>query len=290
MHGGHGFIWASREVALRFRHPGCKCAVVADFDTGNPKLKGYEPEKNAELYNECEKAVRTDAEAKWAAMTDEERAEHKGGFGSYLRNRAVEERNVRIDRERRIGRRIEGAEVLHRDFCPKSIAEVRAQRAQYDAELKRQWNEYTKRGKTAEAYAETVGSYVEGLVSSGRLRVEPFVDLKLDKGKEVQLAKWLADAGHEVLLRSTMSSSDTNDALIDAVVWEFKRIESSNPRKITQRIMEKVPRQGPRFVVDLSESGVCKSDAQRKVAELLDRRGVTQIMLVHEGSLTLFTK
>ena len=43
-------------------------------------------------------------------------------------------------------------------------------------------------------------------------------------------------------------------------------------------------------MVDLSESVIARSDAEQIIAELLDKDGVEEIMLVMEGSVKHFKK
>ena len=197
--------------------------------------------------------------------------------------------------EERHRRRIFEAVVVHEDFYDMAIDEVGKRRREYDSELRRKWSEYKAMAKQdgvspKEAYDSTVGRYFASQSAPGRMSVDSFVDLKDRKGHEVQLAKWFADAGHTVRLRSSGPDGDTNDALIDGVQWEFKRITSRHHGKIVKRVLEHVPRQGPRFVVDLSENLIARDDAERIVAELLDRDGVDEIMLVLNGSVKHFVK
>lgn len=44
MIGSRDFDFKSEKTASAERHPGCTCPVVADFDTKNPHLEGYDPE------------------------------------------------------------------------------------------------------------------------------------------------------------------------------------------------------------------------------------------------------
>lgn len=44
MIGSNDFYFNSNKTAAAERHPSCTCSVVADFDTKNPHLEGYDPE------------------------------------------------------------------------------------------------------------------------------------------------------------------------------------------------------------------------------------------------------
>ena len=196
--------------------------------------------------------------------------------------------------ERRYRRRIDEAETVHSDFYSLSVEEVAAEREHYDSELRKKWNEYKERCKEDGvgpkiAYDTTVGLYFSGLSKPGHMSADSFVELK-DRGHEAQLSKWFADSGYTVKLRTSPSTRDTNDALLDKISWEFKRITSDKPSKMKRRITEKIPRQGPRFVVDLSESRMAKEEAERAVAELLDDENIIEILLVQNGTLKRFKK
>ena len=192
-------------------------------------------------------------------------------------------------------RRINEAPIVHEDLYTMSAEEVGMERKSFDSELKSKWTEYKAMSKRdgvspKEAYDSTVGRYFASLSAPGRMSVDSFVDLTNNKGHEVQLAKWFADAGRTIRLRSSASAGDTNDALIDGVPWEFKRITSNSVAKLKRRVTEKIPRQGPRFVVDLSESSMSESDAEAAIAELLDDENITEILLVQNGRVKHFKK
>lgn len=197
--------------------------------------------------------------------------------------------------EERHRRRIDEAVVVHDAFYTMTPNEVRLQRERYDSELRAKWAEYKAMKKQDGvspkiAYDSTVGSYFASLSLSGRMSVDSFVELTNNKGHEAQLAKWFADAGHTVRLRISPSSYDTNDALIDGIAWEFKRITSGSVAKLNRRVTEKLPRQGPRFVIDLSESPITDTDAESAVAKLLDDENIIEILLVQNGRVKHFKK
>lgn len=104
MLGSRGFT-NTKTAMEHMRHDGCKCEVVADFDTDNPALEGYDPDAMYQLYRESS----TDADMKqwqdeWNAMSSEERAKYvrrtrdrtgaikeiPGDWSTYVRNRTVQ--------------------------------------------------------------------------------------------------------------------------------------------------------------------------------------------------------
>ena len=205
------------------------------------------------------------------------------------------EKEERETAEQRYQRRIDEAETIHSEFYDMTVAEVTAERERYDLEFRAKWNEYKAEAKKngvspKEAYDRTVGKHFASLSKSGSMKVDSFVELKNNKGHEVQLSKWFADSGHDVKLRTSPSVSDTNDALIDGIAWEYKRILSDKVAKLNRRVTEKIPRQGPRFVVDLSESSMREDVAEGAIVKLLDDENITEIMLVQSGRVRLFKK
>lgn len=102
MLGSQGFVYSSDKTATSARHPWCKCVTVVDFDAENPSLKGYDEGGMYDRYLSCRKAIEQDAERRWDAMDDAEKARYGGNgrsdYDHYLRNRIVAEMNTR-DRE-----------------------------------------------------------------------------------------------------------------------------------------------------------------------------------------------
>ena len=102
MLGSQGFVYSSDRTATSARHPWCKCVTVVDFDAENPSLKGYDEGGMYDRYLSCRKAIEQDAERRWDAMDDAEKARYGGNgrsdYDHYLRNRIVAEMNTR-DRE-----------------------------------------------------------------------------------------------------------------------------------------------------------------------------------------------
>lgn len=102
MLGSQGFVYSTDKTATSARHPWCKCVTVVDFDAANPSLKGYDEGGMYDRYRSCRAAIEQDAERRWDAMGDAERARYGGNgrsdYDHYLRNRIVAEMNTR-DRE-----------------------------------------------------------------------------------------------------------------------------------------------------------------------------------------------
>lgn len=57
MIGSNGFVFRSQQTASAERHLHCTCAVVADFDTDNPALEGYDPKGMYDRMMECADAA-----------------------------------------------------------------------------------------------------------------------------------------------------------------------------------------------------------------------------------------
>lgn len=157
---------------------------------------------------------------------------------------------------------------------------------EYEEGLKAAWKSCVLDGKTAESYRRHYVSYVKS-VAGESVEVEDFVKLE---PKELQEAKWLTEFGERVLLRDPNMHGNTSDALVGGTLCDFKKIESSNIRKIAQRVTDKLDRQGPAFLVDLSASGIEKEEAEVQVAVLLDDPRVERIYMVKNGRIELFEK
>ena len=103
--GSRGFT-NTEEAMGNMRHNGCKCTTVVDFDRKNPALTGYYPDDLKEYYYEA--AHNQTFADEWNSMSEEERAkyvrrtrdrtgaikEHPGDWGTYVRNRTLQEMNV----------------------------------------------------------------------------------------------------------------------------------------------------------------------------------------------------
>lgn len=97
-----GFVYRTDKTAGNARHTNCKCVTVADFDTKNPYLEGYDPDGMADRYLSCREAIEEDAKAKGRVLYGKNITRSTGeahdAYDAYLRNRIVKEMNTR-DRE-----------------------------------------------------------------------------------------------------------------------------------------------------------------------------------------------
>ena len=59
MLGSRGFAYQSELTVGAARHNRCKCTPVVDFDTANPKLKGYDPDELLDRYKKAEESGET---------------------------------------------------------------------------------------------------------------------------------------------------------------------------------------------------------------------------------------
>lgn len=99
--GSNGWMYSTKKTAAATRHANCRCAVVADFDTKNPSLKGYDPDALVDVYAQARRNVKSDAERQWWQMDKAEQAKYTrkyrssvvntGVYDAYLRNRIVAE-------------------------------------------------------------------------------------------------------------------------------------------------------------------------------------------------------
>lgn len=85
MVGSNGFYMKREPVNVK-RHDHCRCTVVADWDTANPQLKGYDPGALYDAYHEAEESTRAYAEYAWSKMGPEERKRYeKKGYSAFDR-------------------------------------------------------------------------------------------------------------------------------------------------------------------------------------------------------------
>lgn len=99
--GSNGWMYSTKKTAAATRHANCMCTVVADFDTKNPSLKGYDPDAFVDVYSQARRNVESDAERQWEQMDEAEQAKYTrkyrssvvntGVYDAYLRNRIVAE-------------------------------------------------------------------------------------------------------------------------------------------------------------------------------------------------------
>lgn len=192
----------------------------------------------------------------------------------------------------RIYSRIEKAESLTCKTHAVPKDEIVRSCRRFDSMLKKEWRRYSHDKIGSDSYRSGYAKVVEEAAVDAPVSIEDFTKIE---GKELQISSWLSSYGFSVNLRNADDSDrrdpgNTSDAYIDDELWEFKRIESSNLSKMTKRITEKLPRQGPNFVVDLSLSAIGMDEASLKIASLLDDPFVRQVMIIKPGLLRILKK
>lgn len=182
----------------------------------------------------------------------------------------------------RVWRRLENAELIAENLYEGGAASVKKEEMLLNKALKKAWVE----GKKSDYYDFVCKKANDGIVSiDGEPRLE---------GKELQVIRWLADVGWRFEVRDANKYKDesgsTFDFLVEGVSWEVKRIESSSVSKLARRVTEKLDRQGPRFIVDLSASAMDKAAAENKVAWLLEDPLIEEILVIRSGCAKMFRK
>ncbi|GEM_PF-1261485 len=105
MLGSRGFAYWSEGTVLTSRHHGCMCAPVADFDTANPHLDGYDPDAMYRAYDDARRTVTDQAWDDWRAMSDEQKRAYgaayaHGAYGwNHFQQRAIVEEMNRRSRD-----------------------------------------------------------------------------------------------------------------------------------------------------------------------------------------------
>lgn len=189
---------------------------------------------------------------------------------------------------RRVYERIISADVRH-GLYEGGRAELNSEVNDLERQFKDAWMEFKQSPGTSSDYQQTVGRMINSLSRHGRIEIEDFT-ARLE-GKELQEIKWLADAGLDVSVRNPndharASGGNTSDLLVNGEFWDLKRVTSSNPNKIAQAMLRK-KRQGPNFVIDLTQSDISKDAAVAKVAWMLDDDRVGKVAIIKGGELIL---
>lgn len=93
--GSNDWSYKTKSAAENQRHPNCKCTVVADFDTDNPYLEGYDPAELQQAYYDAYNATYDAIRDEWNGMTYEEQLKYgrkgRGDFDVFRTKRIVAE-------------------------------------------------------------------------------------------------------------------------------------------------------------------------------------------------------
>ena len=103
--------------------------------------------------------------------------------------------------------------------------------------------------------------------------------------KEVMEAYWLSQLGMPIEFRCDFkhikTDGNTSDIKVGGVTCDMKQIKSASVKKMKRRITEKIPRQGPVFMVDISESPMTFNAAEAALSQLLDDPCIERIYLTN---------
>lgn len=247
MLASRGAVYATAKTAgeQNHFHRGCDCKIVPSFGDGD-LVEGYDPDAYYDAWREFE---RIDAMA-----------------GEDGRPLGKSERD-RLKREYLVSHRLraDAPTVARRDAETKRADVLKAEKA-LTKRINSHWSEYT-RNETQESYARTMGRLVSSFSSRGivsaEFRAKP-------KAKELETAKILSEAGHEVVLLPELYGygKKNPDARVDGVAADFKRIESNNPDKIYQNLKRSAG-QARMYVVDLRISQIKLAEAMRQASRAI---------------------
>lgn len=148
------------------------------------------------------------------------------------------------------------------------------------------WAAHLKNGSTKTTYRECYAKAVRSVVPENPIEIEDFSKLE---GKELQEAMWLAKTGHKIKFRNPNdhkgTDGNTSDVLLDGVTCDFKKISSPKVKKAVGEITAKLDRQGPEFLLDITESRITEDEALVRMAQLLDDPDITKIFVVKNGRI-----
>lgn len=273
------FDYNSERSAAAASHSGCDCVVVPGVK-GKTRIDGYDPDGIGRRMGIIEKQTGLtfgDDRKQMDALTREMRSMNRGWL---YRGKPDGIRGLFESDGLATGSPI----TIYDKDDKKTLAD---ELEGYSRILSASWGRYAARGKTSEAYREECASKIKEL-APGMVFLDDFCHLE---AKEVQEAVWLAKSGHMVLFRNPeqhlSSDRNTSDVLVDGETCDFKKITSNNISKVVKRVTAKLDRQGPYFLVDLSESQIEMETARARLSELIDGNKIRGIYLVCEGKMLM---
>lgn len=300
MHASRGFDYTHVFDPHGPGKPKCKCRFVPGVK-GVTKVEGYDPDECYSAWNvlkgvnaELERAERKASLKEMGATRDDVDAflAALGGRLSEMYPDDVHDELVaHLEKQKRIRRRIDNATTISRRLYEGGADVVLNEAKILDEKLDDAWKKHIAGGGNRISYADSYAQFISD-ATGGKVSIEDFAKIE---GKELQVARWLSDFMGHVVIRNPEKykiaiGGNTSDMLIGDELWEQKRISSTNSRKIKKRVTEKLDRQGPNFIVDLSVSQMDVLDAEIAIAELLDDDAVKKIVLIENGRARLFVK
>lgn len=180
-------------------------------------------------------------------------------------------------------RRVKDAVVVHENIYEGSIASLIQEASSIDRDIVSLFRDAKRAGEYDSIFLE----YLASFAGDGVITAQKWAKME---GKEVQLCRWLAQKGHDIefLLPSSVKGDKTPDIRLDGVLWEIKRIVSSNKIKVKKRISEALEQSG-NVIVDLS----CNENLDASISgaiDMLDDERARQIMIVANGNATIYKK
>lgn len=131
-------------------------------------------------------------------------------------------------------------------------------------------------------YRATIGNYLASLNPANVIKTEDYV---VPMPKEVTEVYWLSQLGMPIEFRCDFkhieTDGNTSDIGVGGVTCDMKQIKSASVKKMKRRITEKIPRQGPVFMVDISESPMTFNTAEAALSQLLDDPYIERIYLTN---------
>lgn len=186
--------------------------------------------------------------------------------------------------------RIEAARKA-RQAIPAFPGNVSAEAEELQDALDAAWSAHLGNGGDVSSYRESYAKVVSSAVPENPIEIEDFAKLE---GKELQEATWLARTGHKVKFRNPNdhknTDGNTSDAILDGVTCDFKRVTSPKAKKAVREVTGKLDRQGPMFLLDLTESDLTEDEALVRMAQVLDDPSVDGVIVAKNGRLTCLKK
>ena len=254
---GSGAYWSAKSAGKwDHYHPNCRCRVIPMFKGG---VDGFDPDRYYDMWK------------------------HPERFPDLIAARKAKRRE-KYERER-IRKRINESTVIADSLYSGGANQVWKMYEDADKAIKKAWNSGTKHNR------DEYLMHIKSMITVGDISIEGMPYLE---GKELMVGKWLSAAGRNVLFRDANIHKDadgvTSDLLVDGEMWEMKCIRSGSYKKAVRRVVEKLDRQGPNFIIDMSPSNLCGEQLLVRFAKLLDDERIGKIILITGGKMHLLTR
>lgn len=161
--------------------------------------------------------------------------------------------------------------------------EIQEEELRIQRKFNEAWAEF-KKDKTQDSYRRTVVSYLKSL--------SPYLDaeyLAKPQAKEIQAAIWLTESSRSVLkfrYANGTPNSKNPDFIWEGKLWEIKRIESNQLRKVFLNA-KRASEQSENIILDLSVSELSIDEASIKTRAIFEELPVERLLYLEGRSMKI---